>query len=93
MKSDLGYNILNIVQDTLINKLYTSNIYITNMLPKYALSDDFFNKYKPHELRSRTHMILPNHFFIKKVKPWFLNMDVERTHDEASCSIIIFYFI
>ena len=34
--NDLGYNILNILEDHFVEKLYTPNIYIVNVLSRYA---------------------------------------------------------
>ena len=50
-ENDLGYNILNILQDPFVEKLYISNRYIVNVLLKYVWSHDLFRKYEPHELR------------------------------------------
>lgn len=42
----MGYNILNILQDSFIKKLYTPNKFIENTLSKYGRSHDLFNEYE-----------------------------------------------
>ena len=48
------------LQDFFIEKLYTANKYIANMLSMYAWSHDLFNKYELHELKREEVLLCVN---------------------------------